>query len=77
MPFIDRYTNTEADAGAFERATADDYDDDRPTLAELLADERPDHGTPRLRCRKGCRGTLINEAARDRHEATCAGDPWS
>jgi len=35
----DYYTTTEADAGAFARAHADEYADDRPTLAELERDE--------------------------------------
>lgn len=35
----DRYTRTEADAGAFEDRYGPVYDDDTPTLAELEADE--------------------------------------
>jgi hypothetical protein len=38
----DRYTNTVEDAAAFERRRAEeagDYDDDRPTLSELEAEE--------------------------------------
>lgn len=42
-PDEDRYTNTVEDAAAFERRRADeagDYADDRPTLAELEAEDR-------------------------------------
>lgn len=38
----DRFTNTVEDAAAFERRRAEeagDYDDDRPTLSELEAEE--------------------------------------
>jgi hypothetical protein len=35
----DRFSNTEADAAAYERHRAQDDVDDRPTLAELQRDE--------------------------------------
>jgi hypothetical protein len=38
----DRYTNTPEDAAEFERRRSDGVDDDRPSAAELAADERAD-----------------------------------
>ncbi len=42
----DRFTHTEADAGAYERARFLPADEDTPTLAELEADERADSLEP-------------------------------
>jgi hypothetical protein len=37
----DRYTNTEADAGEYERRHADAWDDDKPSASDLVDDGLP------------------------------------
>ena len=51
----DRFTHTEADAGSIAYATAD-YDDTRPTSAELVAEElnERDLRDDMVRCPRGC-----------------------
>lgn len=47
-PREDRWTTTEADAAAWERRYGPTYDDDRPTRAELDADEHTGDDPDRL-----------------------------